>query len=391
MSERRQAATALGRVLREGAWSNVVLRDGSSRTRALLLETLRALPRIDQRIASAAGRAPSKVDSELLDLLRIATTELNGRDARPAAVIVDGAVRDAGSMQRRYRGFANAVLRRIAESAPIEPAVTASDRGVDAWIAGQVNAQLGEDSIRFWEALDRPAPVGIRSAAPVVGAEPVPGIPGAWLWHDGPPPEGEAIQDPASVAVVNALSVEGGDVVADLAAAPGGKTRHLVDLAGPDGMVVAVDVHPRRAATGRRRAPGAAWLRSDGRNPALRHGMFHRVLLDAPCSGLGTLRRRPEVRYRVGRADVERLASLQRELLEAAFDLLAPGGRLVYSVCTFLPEETIDVVAGLGARAPGGLPGRPWGDGWLMSPDRGPTDGMFVSVFDRPGELGRGG
>jgi 16S rRNA (cytosine967-C5)-methyltransferase len=121
---------------------------------------------------------------------------------------------------------------------------------------------------------------------------------------------------------------------------------------------------------------------ADGRRAPFGAGSFDRVLLDAPCSGLGTLRRHPEIRHRITREGVLRLAGVQKELLEAALSLAAPGGRVVYSVCTITPEETQAVVAGKGARPPEGLPGRRFGDGWLMTPDAGPLDGMFVAVID---------
>ncbi len=372
--------------MRRGAWSNIVLRDGSGRARALLLDTLRTLPSVDALIEQASDRATSSIDEDLLDLLRVVTTELDGREGRPPAVIVDGAVRDAGSLSPKYRGFANAVLRRIAGALSTSPMSSLSDRGIPDFVHREVASVLGdEDATALFEALDRPARVGLRSVVPVPGAEPVAGIEGAWLWSGGPPPEGAAVQDPASVAVVNALGVEPGMTVVDLAAAPGGKAAHLVELVGPEGLVVAADIHRRRAATGARRTPGARWVVADGRQPPLRCGAFDRVLLDAPCSGLGTLRRRPEIRYRVDPGGVDQLATLQTGLLDRALELLAPGGRLVYSVCTVLPAETSAIVAARGGRAPEGLPGRPWGEGWMMSPDRGPTDGMFVWVFDSAG------
>jgi 16S rRNA (cytosine967-C5)-methyltransferase len=124
----------------------------------------------------------------------------------------------------------------------------------------------------------------------------------------------------------------------------------------------------------------AEYLVMDGRAPALRRRSFDRVLLDAPCTGLGTLRRRPEIRHRLEPESPHRLAPVQRNLVTAALELVAPGGRLVYSVCTIFPEETIDVVADLDADAPDGLPGEPWGKGWLLAPHTTGTDGMFIAV-----------
>jgi 16S rRNA (cytosine967-C5)-methyltransferase len=118
---------------------------------------------------------------------------------------------------------------------------------------------------------------------------------------------------------------------------------------------------------------------ADGTFPPFAAGTFDRVLLDAPCSGLGTLRRRPEIRLRVSESDVKVLAILQHRLLEKAFDLLAPGGRLVYSVCTVTPEETVDVVDPFDLQ-PAELPGMVWGKGRLLAPHLTSTDGMFVAV-----------
>jgi 16S rRNA (cytosine967-C5)-methyltransferase len=120
----------------------------------------------------------------------------------------------------------------------------------------------------------------------------------------------------------------------------------------------------------------------DAVRPPLRSGGFDRVLLDAPCSGLGTLRRRPEIRHRVTPDRINDLADLQKRMLASALGLVAPGGRLVYSVCTVVPAETVDVVKGSGAHPPEGLPGRVWGDGLLLAPHLTGTDGMFIALID---------
>lgn len=382
------AARAVGRVVRHGAWSNVVTRVEAERSgarvsvvQALTLPVLRALPSIDRAIAAAAGRSLEAIDSDVLDGLRVTAAEImDGR--RPVAVVVDAGVEAIGSGKPRATGFANAVLRRLASDPPAVE--TLADIGVPGFVDDALRHVLDPGEVdRFWWASQSPAAVGIRADAAPVGATPVPGIPGAWLLEPGRPPSGSVVQDPASVAVGNAVDVPSGALVAELAAAPGGKSRHLRERAGPTGRVVALDRNRRRVRDASRRVPDVAWVVADGTRPPLPDAAFDAVLVDAPCSGLGTLRRRPEIRFRVSPGEVGRLAATQRRLLEAALRLVRPGGRVVYSVCTVVPAETIDVVAGLGAEPPKGPPGRVFGDGLLLAPHIGPTDGMFIAVLDR--------
>jgi 16S rRNA (cytosine967-C5)-methyltransferase len=131
-------------------------------------------------------------------------------------------------------------------------------------------------------------------------------------------------------------------------------------------------------------------IAADGRNLPVRDGAFDRVLLDAPCSGLGVLRRRPDARWRVQPQDVTQLATLQRALLMRAARAVRPGGRLVYSVCTLTRLETLAVDAfaaselpELVACEPPGAPWRPHGRGALLVPSAAGTDGMFVLVLER--------
>jgi 16S rRNA (cytosine967-C5)-methyltransferase len=156
-------------------------------------------------------------------------------------------------------------------------------------------------------------------------------------------------QGEASQLVTLLLGLAPGDRVLDACAAPGGKTLHAATLAGDGGRVVALDVQPAGA---RRIAAGAARLGigtvsvavADARRPPLR-GAFDAVLVDAPCSGLGTLRRHPELRWRRQPEDLARLAVLQRALLGGVAPLVRTGGVLVYAVCTPMRIETDDVVA----------------------------------------------
>ena len=187
------------------------------------------------------------------------------------------------------------------------------------------------------------------------------------------------------MAVVQALDVAPGHSVLEVGAAPGGKTLAIWDRS--PASLVALDIHPRRIRRAARRLERAGgrgwWIRADGACLPFRSGQFDKVLVDAPCTGLGTLRRRPEVRLRVSIGDRDRLAVLQRRMLRQAIEAVRPGGQVVYSVCTLTRAETLGVVEDMGGRPPAGLPGLRLDHGLLMGPHLTGTDGMFISVLDR--------
>ena len=152
------------------------------------------------------------------------------------------------------------------------------------------------------------------------------------------------IQDPASMLPAHLMEPKAGDRILDLCAAPGGKTTHMAALARGEALVVAADSRRNRLFSvadniARLETPGIRLLCADAEHPPLRPG-FDGVLLDAPCSGLGTIRRHPDLKWRLRETDIVRLAGIQRELLRSAVRLCENGGRIVYSVCTFTPEET---------------------------------------------------
>ncbi len=164
---------------------------------------------------------------------------------------------------------------------------------------------------------------------------------------------------------------------------------------GTDGTVVALDVDAGRvrmidSARHRIGLPHLFPIVGDARAVPLRPATFDRVLLDAPCSGIGVLRRRPDARWRLQPDTIDELAALQRDLLAAAAPLVRPGGVLVYSVCTLTNEETLDVddwaAEHLPELTPLPPPGGPWtarGRGALLLPQAAGTDGMFVLSFRR--------
>ena len=206
--------------------------------------------------------------------------------------------------------------------------------------------------------------------------------------------EGRATpQDAASQAVVALTDAQPRDRVLDVGAAPGGKATALAERV-TDGAVVALDVHPgrlRQVVTAARRLglDTVHPVLGDGRCPPVAPGHMDRALVDAPCSGLGVLRRRPEARWRVP-APTPTLLALQEALVLGAASTLRPGGRLVYSVCTLTRAETVGVAETVLATLDGfrvldapGPPWRAWGPGALLLPQEAGTDGMFVLTLER--------
>ncbi len=381
LEARALAADVVGRVLRSGAYSNVLAQKSTAhlsprdraRVKGLVFGVLRRLETIDGAIETGAARKLDSLEVAILDRLRVSAFEILYGDL-PAAVAVSAGVDLIRADSPRAAGLANAILRRL--STMERPSITGLV--LPTWLVMSLEREWGAEQTEDFARASAVEPERIIRV-PDGGAEGFAGISGAVAAEPGPIPAGAVVQDAASIAVGNVVEAGPGMRVLDIAAAPGGKTLHLIDQAGKDGVVIAVDRHRRRVRDGARRVPGGRWVVGDGRLPPFPAGSFDRVLLDAPCSGLGTLRRRPEIRFRVVESDVKELAGLQRRLLEKAFDLLAPGGRLVYSVCTVTPEETVEVVGPFDLQ-PADLPGMVWGKGRLLAPHLTSTDGMFVAV-----------
>lgn len=230
--------------------------------------------------------------------------------------------------------------------------------------------------------------------------EPVPLVPESLRIVEGPlPTESKAfqeglfyIQDTASMLPPILLAPKAGERILDLCAAPGGKATHLAELAGGEATIVAADKEPRRLLrvienAARLQSPGIYPLCADAARPPFAAGTFNAVLLDAPCTGLGTLRRRPDLKWRVLPADPARLADQQRGLLRSAITLCENGGRVVYSVCTFTPEETtgvIEAIKGDGTVVCEDGPERlnPWKTSpgqYLIPPEHPELDGYFLA------------
>jgi 16S rRNA (cytosine967-C5)-methyltransferase len=305
-----------------------------------------------------------EVEPEVRTALRLGTYQLVFLGT-PAHAAVSTTVDVAPS---RARGFVNAVLRRASEAGRPRWPDTATELSYPDWVVERLVADVGKtDALAALRRMNIPAPPHRR-------------------------PDGY-IQDPASQWVAELVEAGAGDVVVDVCAAPGGKATWMAPASS---FVVAGDARVSRtgliAENARRtKARNVRVVALDGRRPPLRSACAARVLVDAPCSGLGVLGRRPDARWRAQPGTVDELAALQRDILAGAIDLVAPGGHVVYSVCTMTGAETLDIdgwladtYPELGAVPPPGEPWSPHGRGALLLPQAAGTDGMYVLRLRRP-------
>ncbi|HEX5585668.1 MAG TPA: 16S rRNA (cytosine(967)-C(5))-methyltransferase RsmB [Acidimicrobiia bacterium] len=426
-SARLLALDALVRI-DDGAYAHILvpemLRTSSleDRDRAFVTElvygTVRAQRRVDDLVARASKRPVRRLDPPVRAALRLGAYQLL-HDV-PAHAAVSETVDAVAKRSPRARGFTNGVLRGITRLGPPwpEPDDPAVALSYPDWLVERLTTDLGADDARgALAAMNEPAALTVRPNPRVVTADAVEAefrslaidVVRGELVHDalvvrgvGDPArlaavrEGRATpQDQGSQAIVAVLDPQPGDRVADLAAAPGGKAGAIAERVGDDGVVAALDVDAGRLrmvgdAARRLAVPWVFPIVGDARRLPLRPGQFDRVLLDAPCSGLGVLRRRADARWRVSPAGIDELAALQRELLGAAAELVRDDGVLVYSVCTLTNAETLDVdewarahLPGFSALAPPGAPWRPLGRGARLLPQAAGTDGMYVLALTR--------
>jgi 16S rRNA (cytosine967-C5)-methyltransferase len=424
-SARQVALEVIRRVADEGAYSNRLLpsalgRSGlDARDRALATElaygTLRHVPELDEAIGARAARPVARMTPGARAALRLGAYQIL-HTRIPAHAAVGETV---GVVVPRERGFVNAILRRLAKEPPAAPGgvddhAIGLRTGMTSWAVGELRKLLPPEEVEPAAlALGENGPLTLRvntcrttvdqvmARLREAGLHPdigrihpecvlLPGgnptsLPG---WSEG----WFTVQDQASAFVVEALAPEPGDRVLDACASPGGKTTFIACRIGEEGRLVAGDLRPDR--TGlitpglKRLGLRALILAQDATRPAVR-GPFDRVLVDAPCSGIGSARRRPELLWRARREELSQLARLQVEIAVACADLLRPGGRLVYSVCTFPRAET-DAASDAIVRhrsdlVPIETPG-PGGGGarrHRLWPHRHGTDGMFVAAFQK--------
>lgn len=369
MSARTVAFDTLKRIEHQGAFANLVLdgelkrSDLSDQDRRFATQLVYGTTRMRRACDFLVDRFVMRdVDPHVRTLLRLGAYQLHYLST-PDHAAVDATVSIA---PKKVRGFVNAILRKVAKS-PVEWPSDAVRLSYPDWLVDQLTVDHGSD--------DAMAMLERMNVEPSVHERP-----------DG------YVQDPASQWVCDVVDAQAGDLILDSCAAPGGKATLL---AASGATVIAADRRMNRARlvasnVERTGAHSVATVVADGTQWPYRPSSFDRVLVDAPCSGLGVLRRRADARWRIDADGIERLAALQAKLLAAGAELVKPGGRLIYSVCTVTKAETFDVAA----TAPGNLEPvdvaassdiwRQWGShAGLVLPQDHDSDGMTVFAWQR--------
>lgn len=303
----------------------------STRDRALAQELvmgcLRWQGQLDFLVRHFAGQEPARLDPEVRVALRLGIYQLRFLQRVPSRAAVDQSVelvKHAGKTSAA--GLVNAVLRKVTrDSVPMpDPALYSTPPWLLARWGREIAARNNEKPATFVR-LPPGSALGngryLRACAIVEGPSLLP------------------VQDEASQVVPYLLDAQDGHWVLDLCAAPGNKTAQIAELA-PAAVIVAADRYPARLS----RVSARLRVALDGVQPLPLGRHFDRIFVDAPCSGTGTVRRNPEIKWRLKPEDLPALAAKQTALLENALALLAPGGRLVYSTCSLEPEENEQVV-----------------------------------------------
>ena len=365
---RRLALSVLSRIEKDSAFANLVLRpalDASGldeRDKAFVTELVYGVTRMRRSCDFLIDPfIKKKLHPDIRTILRLGTYQLHWMkipDHAAVSVTVSLAPRWA-------RGLCNAVLRKVAIQTPVWP-TKAIEYSYPDWIVKRLEADLGENAAE--EALK-----SMNIAKPAVHRE------------DG------YYQDVTSQLVSDLLTQEGSwgnGLIFDICAAPGGKATAAASKGHP---VVAADLSVKRLqlvkSNSLKLQVKLPLVASNGTKLPFRKGQATRVLVDAPCSGLGVLRRRADARWRIKEGDIDDLADLQLELLCSALPLLKPGGLLIYSVCTLTDSETIGVDERFRRRmkveqvSPLPDPWRKHGEGGMILPQDLDSEGMSVFCY----------
>ena len=377
MTDRQRALQLLRRIDRDAAFAAPLLQNESGFVRALVLGVLRWRSRLDHTIVALAKR---DVDPEVLDVLRVGLYQLRYMDVAQYAAVSE----TVDLAPKRAKGFVNAILRRASRT-DVPPDSLATELAHPEWLLARWTHAFGAERVRrIAEANQQLSfPDVMADEKPTPAAQPSTLVDRMWRL-DGPAPAGLWAMDEGS-AVIAAIAAASSDDILDLAAAPGGKTMYM---RGCGARVVANDISIARLRPLRRADETSALLVvSDGRRIAFRR-RFRTVLIDAPCSATGTIRKNPELKWRLREEDIGGFVPLQRELLASATALAAET--VIYSTCSLEPEENDEVIASvegfeqtdIAALAPAGV--RPWIEGGVLrlTPDSG-ADGFTAFALRR--------
>lgn len=421
VNPRRVAFDAINAVTADNAYANLVLprmlaeTDNTGRDAALATEltygTLRSLGTLEAILAAASGREIRQLQQDLVDALCLGAYQLLYMRIPAHAAVATTVSLVKAAVSPRVSGLANAVLRKVAakDLEQWTEELATGDRLHDLslryahpqWISSEFEAVLGEDELPPALAADNVAPPVHLCAKPGritkgdLSRETRGGEHGQWSPYAVYLPSGDPgrvravatglahVQDEGSQLVALQLAeapLEGPDRSwIDLCAGPGGKTGLLGAVAAQrEAALDAVEIQPHRAelvAKASRGLPVTVHT-ADGRTFG-KAGSFDRVLVDAPCSGLGALRRRPEARWRKQRSDIDDLVPLQRELLASGLRLARPGGIVAYVTCSPVEAETVEVVESV-LKAGGAELVRPE---WLTKRVRGSERGEFAQLW----------
>jgi len=440
VSPARLTAFDILRRVGEGAYASVLLASRANELsppdRALCYELVMGVLRrqlwLDRLIEHYANRKIAGLDESIRIILRIGLYQLRFLSRVPASAAVNESVKLVHLARLRSAGsFVNAVLRRATREPELDPTSDIHDPLEHVSVATSHPQWLLERWIREFgnaeaEALahanNEAAPVAFRvvknraqetavcEVLRAAGAQLIPSkvARGAWRINGAGTLLAELVaagkvyvQDEASQLVAMQVEVQPEQRVLDLCAAPGSKTTQLADLSVDSALIVATDLHEHRLRTlvSSAEIQGLSSIQCialDGLGPLpFAEGTFDRVLVDAPCSGTGTLRRNPEIRWRISPADIDDLAERQKQLLFNAARVVSPGGRLIYSTCSVEHDENEGVVQTfLENNETFRLVELTLNDSLKTSlgqartwPQRQGTDGFFISAFERKGPL----
>jgi len=382
MNERHLAFSILMKTESEGAYSNIEINksfaasDIDARSRAFVTNivygVLQNKIRLDYIIGKFSKIPMRKITDDVKTILRMGLYQLIFMDKVPEYAVVNESIKLVRKCRKSSSaGFVNAILRgyiRGGVEYPKEPFLHACTyHSYPEWMATLLFETFGDDAVKLMECGNMTPPFSARVNTLKIsrnefiektGAQACTVCDDGVIFESGISVSDDEMfkngyyypQDEASMMPAKVLSPKEGETVIDVCAAPGGKTTHLAQIMGNKGKIFAFDIYEHKL---KLIEDNAKRLGIDIISPVLQDaseindkyiGIADKVLVDAPCSGLGILRRKPEIKYARSPDDLASLAELQQKILEATAKYVKPGGELVYSTCTINPAENEKVI-----------------------------------------------